>query len=45
MLVCIVCGKVIANCDNGKTTRYGGCAACPLKEVAKKMEEKKEAEK
>ena len=39
MLICIVCGKVIANCDNGKTTRYGGCSACDLQEVGRKMTE------
>jgi len=37
MLICIVCGKTIANCDNGKTIRYGGCASCPIVEVAAKM--------
>ena len=39
MLICIVCGKVIANSDPNKV-RYGGCSVCPLLEVAKKMREK-----
>ena len=41
MLICIVCKKVIANCDNGKVVRYGGCSACDLKEVARLMDQEK----
>jgi len=39
MLICICCGKVIANCDNGKTTKYGGCGSCPLDKVGVLMTE------
>jgi len=42
MLLCIVCNKVIANCDNGAVTRYGGCASCPIMEIAAKMDDLKE---
>lgn len=38
MLLCIVCGKVIANVDPYKV-RYGGCSECDLDEVVKRMEE------
>ena len=41
MLICCVCGKVIANMDPNKV-RYGGCASCPLDEVKEAMEELKE---
>jgi hypothetical protein len=40
MLLCIVCGKVIADVDPNRV-RYGGCAACPIELVAKKMDERK----
>ena len=40
MLICIVCGKVIANVDQS-TVRYGGCSSCPLDEVAREMQDLK----
>lgn len=40
MLICIVCGKTIANCDSSKI-RYGGCSSCDLHKVAEKMDELK----
>jgi len=43
MLICIVCGKVIANTN--PEIHYGGCSECDLKLVEKGMEElKKEGE-
>ena len=42
MLICIVCNKTIANFDDGATIRYGGCASCPIVEVAAKMDDLKE---
>ena len=44
MLLCIVCNKVIANCDNGATIRYGGCSSCDIREVGKAFEDKKKSE-
>ena len=40
MLLCAVCGKVIANVDP-EHIRYGGCGKCDLYEVANAIEEKK----
>jgi hypothetical protein len=37
MLLCIVCGKVIANVD-ASTIRYGGCASCSLSDVKRLMD-------
>ena len=42
MLLCVVCGKVIANMDNGAVVRYGGCGNCNLKLVAEKMKERRQ---
>jgi len=40
MLLCIVCGKTIANVDPS-TIRYGGCSSCPIEEVSMGMKELK----
>lgn len=37
MLICIVCGKTVANVDPS-TIRYGGCGKCPVEEVKKALE-------
>ena len=39
MLVCIVCGKVLANVDP-TTVRYGGCHKCSLLEIQKRFDKK-----
>lgn len=44
MLLCIVCGKVIANLDPDHT-RYGGCSSCSLDEVKKEMDKLTKKEK
>lgn len=44
MLICIVCGKTIANVDPS-TIRYGGCSSCPIEEVKKLMGKEKETKK
>jgi hypothetical protein len=37
MLICCVCGKVIANVDPNNV-RYGGCSSCDLDLVKEQME-------
>jgi len=37
MLVCVSCGKLIANTDP-TCIRYGGCSACSLENIKKGME-------
>ena len=44
MLICIVCGKTIADVDPN-TVRWGGCPNCPIDEIAKRMEAKDDRQK
>jgi hypothetical protein len=44
MLLCVVCGKIIANVDP-INIRYGGCSACSLDEVKRGMDELSKKEK